>query len=361
MTTRHPLLEQAALLYTMGRFDECLERVAGRLAEAPDDHHAHVLLARCHMAGKRYDDALVAVDEALTHAPDFAFGHYVRGFGLRRMSRLLEADQAQREAIRLDPDFWPPRAERAEMQPFLTAHHPGGKAGAYAEGLSEAYEAVRLAPDEVDAWEAMYKIASFNEKFDLAREAVQQMLRIDPTNTLAVSLTTEREASKPGTSAARAADLYAGGLAAAPDSNWLRRDLDKAVYRMLRGTRWLALLCLVMAGVTLDVFPTDGEEPKELPVHLGTRLWAVCLMAAVWGFGALRRYRRMRLGAQLTVRDLVRRKFWARVVLGQATLATLCALLILVVPWTDRTIPQVLFWLGLVPNLLSITHDRDKV
>ncbi|MGW6565254.1 tetratricopeptide repeat protein [Streptomyces sp. NPDC054975] len=361
MSVTHPQLEQAELLYGMGRYEQSRERVAQYLAEAPDDPDALVLLARCHLLAERFDEGLAAADEALTHAPDFAFGHYIRGVLLRRLGRAHDAEEAMRETIRLDPDYWAPRAVRAELMPFVRDRVPGGDAAAIAEGLAEAQEAVRLGPDETRAWEALYKLALFNQRPDLRDEAVRQLLRIDPTNTLAVTEATEREAAKPGTSAAQAADLYAGGLAAAPNANWLRRDLDQAVYRMLRGTRWLALLCLVMAGVTADIFPTDGEEPKELPIHLGTRLWALALMAAVWGFGAWRRYLRMRAGVRLTVRDLVRRKVWARIVLGQATLATLCALLIVLVPWTDRTIPQVLFWLGLVPNLLSITHDRNKV
>lgn len=71
--------------------------------------------------------------------------------------------------------------------------------------------------------------------------------------------------------------------------------------------------------------------------------------------------RRPRTGARLTVFALVRRSFRPGVVLGQATWATLCALLLVALPWSGRTVPQVLFRPALVPNLLSITHDRDKV
>ncbi|MFC9294600.1 hypothetical protein ACFTWH_13400 [Streptomyces sp. NPDC057011] len=232
--------------------------------------------------------------------------------------------------------------------------------GTKEEALQEAQEAVRLGPDVVDTWHTMYKGAAFNSRSDLVDESLRQLLRIDPADQLAVATLTHREVRKPGTTAARAADLYAGALAAVLDSRSLRSDLGRAVYRMLRGTRWLALLCLVMAAVTVDLFPTGGEA-KELPLHLGTRLWALNLMAVVWGFGVWRRYRRLRTGAQLTVFALLRRSSWARVVLGQAGWATLCALLIVAVPWSGRTVPQVLFWPALVPNLLSITHDRDKV
>ncbi|WP_137989372.1 tetratricopeptide repeat protein [Streptomyces vilmorinianum] len=352
--TTHPQVQQARLLYEMCRPEQSHELIGRRLAEDPDDHQAWVVLGQCLLTLGRPSEALAAGLESLRLEPEYLDAHFVRGVALRRLGRLPEADAAQRQAIRIDPDAWGPRRQLAELLLELAPDRPE-------EALREAREAVRIGPDEAQPWETMYRVASFHERTETAEEAVRQLLRIDPTHTVAVTVSTEREAARPGTSAAKAADTYAAGLAAAPGSDQLRKELDKAVYRMLRGTRWLALLCLVMAGVTADIFPSDGQEPKELPIHLGTRLWAVCLMAAVWGFGAWRRYRRMRTGAQLTVRALVRREFWPRVVLGQATLATLCALLIVAVPWTDRLVPQILFWLGLVPNLLSITHDRDKI
>ena len=351
--TVHALVEQAQVLYDLRRPEAAHELIGRRLAEAPDDHQAWSLLGQVLIMQGRPSEALAAAQESVRLAPEHANAHFVRGVALRQMSRLEEADAAQRAAIRVAPHAWGPRRQRAELLVFL---RPDDKE----QALREAEEAVRLGPEEAENWETMWKAATFAERRDLADEAVRQMLRIDPTHTLAVTLSTEHEAARPGVNAARAADLYAGGLAAAPDSDRLRQDLDKAVYRMLRGTRWLALLCLVMAAVTVDVFPTEGEA-RELPAHLGTRLWALTLMAAVWGFGAWRRYRRMRTGARLTVRALVRRSFWPRVVLCQAVWATLCALLLVLVPWSERTVPQVLFWLGLVPNLLSITHDRDKV
>ncbi|MCT4352747.1 tetratricopeptide repeat protein [Streptomyces sp. Je 1-79] len=350
----HPQVQRASLLYEMMRDEEAYELIRRRLAEDPDDHHAWSVLGQCLITLGRPSEALAAAIESLRLEPQYLEAHFVRGVALRHLGRLKEAEAAQREAIRIDPYAWGPRRHLAELLLELAPDRPE-------DALEQARTAVRIGPDVTYTWQTMYKVASFHGRTELADEAVRELIRVDPTHTLAVTVSTEREAARPGTSAARAADMYASGLAAAPESEALRTDLDKAVYRMLRGTRWLALLCLVMAGVTVDIFPTEGEEPKDLPIHLGTRLWALALMAAVWGFGALRRYLRMRTGAKLTVRDLVRRLFWPRVVLGQATLATLCALVMLLVPWTDRTIPQVLFWLGLVPNLLSITHDRDKV
>lgn len=136
--------------------------------------------------------------------------------------------------------------------------------------------------------------------------------------------------------------------------------VPRPTYRLLRGTRWLALICLAAAGAMIDLFPQDGEAPRELPVPFGNRLWVLAIMAAIWGFGAWRRYRRLRAGVQLNVPSLIRRGRWARIVLCQAAWAMLCALLISQVPWTDRSAPQVLFWAGLVTTLVTISYDHGK-
>ncbi|MEU1158410.1 hypothetical protein ABZ369_36180, partial [Streptomyces sp. NPDC005918] len=62
----------------------------------------------------------------------------------------------------------------------------------------------------------------------------------------------------------------------------------------------------------------------------------------------------------LNVRSLLRRGRWARVVVAQAIWAMLCALLIAELPWTDLSIPQLLFWAGLIPTAATIWFDRKK-
>jgi hypothetical protein len=39
----------------------------------------------------------------------------------------------------------------------------------------------------------------------------------------------------------------------------------------------------------------------------------------------------------------------------------LCALLVVEIPWTERTVPQVLFWAGLLPTLATMWFDRRKI
>lgn len=336
----------------MMRPEEAREAVGRHLAENPDDHQAWSLLGQCLLTLGQYSEAFAAALESLRLEPGFLDAHFVRGYALRHLGRLEEAEAAQRLAIRIDPCAWGPRRQLAELMLELAPDRPE-------EALEHAEVAVREGPEDTYTWVTMHKVATFHERTELADEAIRQILRVDPTHTLAVTVSTEREAAKAGTSAARAAELYAGGLAAAPHSDALRRTSTGPSTGCSAAPDGSP--CSVWSWPPSPSTSSSGGEAKELPVHLGTRLWALTLMAVVWGFGAWRRYRRLRTGAQLTVFALVRRSFWPRVVLGQAAWATLCALLLVALPWSERTVPQVLFWLALVPNLLSISHDRDKV
>ncbi|MEU6666644.1 hypothetical protein [Streptomyces sp. NPDC046727] len=166
----------------------------------------------------------------------------------------------------------------------------------------------------------------------------QAVLRLDPNHPQALAQRTERAAAAPGVKAAEAATLYADALAAAPDSERMRQGLDDASYRLLRGVRWLALLCVALAGAMLDLFATDGPTQRSLPVPVDQRLWTLVPFAALWAVGALLRYRWLPKGVQYNLR----------------------ALLLTQVPWTGRTVPQLVFWAGLAPTAATIWFDRRK-
>ncbi|MGW7552647.1 tetratricopeptide repeat protein [Streptomyces rimosus] len=350
---QHPMVARAEALVDLGRYDEAKSVLASRLQEDPQDLWALLELARCHLAGKETDQAVEVTGQALTLAPqDYATLH-MRARALRQASRMEETGAVLREAIRVDPLRWTAYGTLAEIQPWLSD-------GDRQEGLRLGLEAVRLAPEEPRAYESLYKAALIANDQECARQTLVTLRQLDPTNSLAVVMQTDSAANAPGVKAAQAADLYADALGTLPDSDWLRSGLDAATYRLLRGTRWLALLCVAAAGAMLDIFPEEGKVPRELPVSLGQRLWMLVPMAALWGFGALLRYRRLRTGVQLNVRSLIRRGRWARVVLAQAVWAMLCALLISQVPWSERTVPQVLFWAGIVPTLATVLFDRKK-
>ncbi|MBC3982569.1 tetratricopeptide repeat protein [Streptomyces sp. AC536] len=353
VTTEHPLTAQAGALIELDRYDDAKALLARRLAEDPTDVRAWTRLGRCHQLTKDHAEALRATDEALAIAPEDYNAMLLRAYVLRSLHRWEEAQQAARAAIGLNSEHFAAYSLLAELL-FLPPRQE-----TWQEAVDLAREAVRRGPEEVGAYMTLWKLAGVAQNTAWMDQIERQILQIDPTNAFALEYQTVRAAKAPGVRAADAAEMYAGALATAPTSYSLTRGLDQATYRLLRGTRWLALIGLVCAGAMVNLFPEEGEAP-ELPVPIGTRLWVLVVMAAIWAFGAFRRYRRLRAGVQLNVRSVLRRGTWSRIVLAQAALALLCGLLIAEVPWTERTVPQMLFWVGLAPTAATIWFDRKK-
>ncbi|MFF1465825.1 tetratricopeptide repeat protein [Streptomyces sp. NPDC058330] len=369
--TLHPAVERADLLIDLKRYAEARELLAGRLAEDPEDIRAWVELARSHLGDEKDGaKALEATEQALALDAEDTGALTMHAHALRWAGRFPETEGVLREVIRLAPDNWHGYALLANWLWRIRLIRSGQANGGTARredmtaGLREAdalaQEAIRLSPEEVYT----YEVASLIAEMSGNRTAVDQLdeiiLRLDPQHEEALTRRTKKAATAPGVKATQAATLYADALASTPGSAPMRRGLDEASYRLLRGIRWLALLCLALAAVGIDLFATEGETQRELPLVLGQRLWDLVPMAVVWALGALLRYRRLRAGIRVNLHSLVRRRVWPRVVLGQAAWAMLCALLITQVPWTQRTVPLALFWAGMVPTVATLWFDRKK-
>lgn len=352
MTTSHPLTEQAYALHSLGRHDEAKALLARRLAEDPDDGRAWVQLARCHLSLREYAEVITTTGEALRADPEDWDALIVRTYGLRRTSRRDEALAAAREAVRLAPESSSAHVALSEAVMAWQERWP--------EAFAVAEQAVRLGPEYTGAYYGLWKASLVVGRADARDFAIRQTLRLDPEDPWALEEFANMQNAAKDVRLPAKASAYADALTADPGSALLRAKLDLTVFRMLRGTRWLAVLSLCIAGVSIDLFPTEGEAPRELPLSLGTRLYAIALMAVAWGLGALLRYRRLRNGIRLTLRSLLRRMFWARLVLAQAVWGTLLAVVMALVPWSERGIPQVLFWTGLIPVLLTIWFDRPR-
>ncbi|WP_409240077.1 tetratricopeptide repeat protein [Streptomyces sp. PA5.6] len=371
--TVHPAVERADGLIELKRYDEAEALLGQRLVEDPDDIRAWTKLALCFVRSEQHAKALTATDRALAIDPEDVGGLIMRSHALRGIggTRWQESEGVLREAIRLAPDYWYAYALLADVVWRIRLVRIGQTGGGQitAEQMQAplqeagdiAMEALRLGPEEVYAHEVAWQIADLAGNSTVADQLDHAILRLDPNHPYAVARQTRKAASAPGVKPREAATLYADALAAAPDSRPMRDGLDDASYRMLRGIRWIALLCLaVIAASGLDLFPTDGETPRDLPVSLGQRLWFLVPMSALWAVGALLRYRRLRAGVRINIRSLIRRRVWPRVVLAQAAWTMLCTLLMAEIPWTERTVPQVLFWAGLVPTAATIWFDRNK-
>ncbi|AZS75026.1 hypothetical protein DDE74_32570 [Streptomyces lydicus] len=375
MTELNSAVEQAQALFDFERYEQARAVLAQHLAENPDDRRAWIEIGHCHLKTEQPEQALHAADEALKLAPEDFFALILRAKALTCIPDRAwrAAEPVLREAVRADPHHWygytmlADAVCRMSMVRYVQANGsrfppPHERAHVLREAADLAAEALRLGPEEIYAHEIAHQIATFSLNTTVADQLDHAILRLDPTHTEALARQTQKAANAPGVKAARAADLYATGLAAAPDSAEMQRGLDQATYRMLRGVRWLALLCVGLAGamLDLDMFVREGEVARELPLPLGQRLWYLVPVTAIWIVGALLRYRRRRAGVQLNVRSLIRRRRWPRIVLAQAAWAMLCALLIAQIPWEERMLPQILFWAGLAPTFATIWFDRKK-
>ncbi|MEU9115275.1 tetratricopeptide repeat protein [Streptomyces sp. NPDC048483] len=373
MTELNPAVEQAEALIDFDRYEQARALLSQHLAEDPHDLRAWVKIGYCHLNTQQPEQALAAADEALKLDPEDYFALILRGQALHEVPSRdwFEVESVVREAVRVDPHHWYGYAKLADavsrtsvlryvQTTGITDLRNHDLSHVLREASDLATEALRLGPEEVYAHVVAGRIADWSGNTTLADQFDLAILRLDPTHAEALARQTQKAANAPGIKAARAADLYATGLAAAPDSTELQRGLDQATYRMLRGVRWLALLCVGFAGSGMDLFAVEGKVQRELPVPLGQRLWFLVVTTAIWLVGALLRYRRRRAGVRLNVQSLIRRRLWARIVLGQAAWAMVCALLIAEIPWTERPLPQVLFWAGLAPTFATVWFDRKK-
>ncbi|MEU1803257.1 tetratricopeptide repeat protein [Streptomyces sp. NPDC019937] len=347
--TEHPLTAQAAALIELERFDQAKELLTRRLATDPDDVRAWVRMAACHNSTRDFEDALRATEEALRRAPEDFSAHRFRSFALRRLGRSDESVAAAREAIRVIPDHWMGYVALSEALIYPADRWP--------QSYEAAVTAVRLGPEETSTHRALWKAALAMGRHDVCEQAVREVLRLDPSNAWALQELATRKAAAKEAKLPEVAEGYARALAAAPGDQGLRKGLEGTLFRMVRGTRWLALLCLLIAVLAARVFPT-GDDPSALPAPLGTRLYALAVMGVVWALGAWRAYRKLPQGAKLGVWSLVRREFWAKVSLYEAVWCTVCAVLIVTVPWTDRVVLQVLTHAGWVPPLITIWFER---
>ncbi|MEV5874038.1 tetratricopeptide repeat protein [Streptomyces sp. NPDC052101] len=370
-TGLHPALERADALYDLRRYDEAKAVLGQLLAEDPEEASAWVRLSRCHLLVEgETAQALETAERALAINPQHTGALIQHAKALQASSRLVDAEHPLREVIRLVPDYWYGYAllahwlYRIRILRFGQANGGVVTEEALASFLRESDElaltAVRLAPEEVFPYEVRWAIARMSDDHALAAEMDQIILRLDPQHPQALARRTQQAAAAPGVKAAEAAALYADALAAAPDSAPLQQGLDDASYRLLRGVRWIALLSLCLAGTMLDLWTKDGVAPRDLPVPLGQRLWYFVPVGVLWAVGALLRYRRLRMGVRYNLRSLMHRRRWPRIVLGQASWAVLCALVISQVPWEERAVPRIVFWVGLVPTVATIWFDRKK-
>jgi tetratricopeptide (TPR) repeat protein len=131
---RQNALHAGELLLRTGRFDEGADIIAGSLDTSPQDEVAFRLLSAAQMLRGRIEDALVAIDRALSISPERAEYHLHRANLLYRLGRLDEAAEAFGRAAALDPSN--PDAKRSQLTVYFDS-------GRFTEALAVGGELIR--------------------------------------------------------------------------------------------------------------------------------------------------------------------------------------------------------------------------
>ena len=139
----------AELLLRAERYDEAAVIILDAVKTHRDDPVAFRLLSAAQMLRGRTEDALDAIDRALSVAADTAEYHLHRANLLYRLGRLDEAAEAFGRAAVLDPSN--PDAKRSQ----LTVYYDSGR---FTEALAVGGELIRTSPDNEEYAQAVLQV-----------------------------------------------------------------------------------------------------------------------------------------------------------------------------------------------------------
>ncbi|WP_424887557.1 tetratricopeptide repeat protein [Streptomyces sp. XH2] len=349
----HPTVARAEALLALGRTEDAKDLLFAYMNESEEkkyDPAALVLTAACFYRMQKWPAVELLTHNALRVNPDHGDAHMLRSEALWRLGRADEAVTAAREAVQL---------HLHHPSPYQSLSAALRAAGDLQGALQAADEAVRLGPEVVASHFARYHILMEMGDPAAAQQVMRDVLAFAPDDADARALLAghrdeAREARLP-----ELAKEYAAALGSDPGSTYIVARLEDVALRLVRRTRWVALLCLVYAAVTSRAFPT-GDDPTSLPAPLGPRMWFFFLMCVGWGVCVWRTYFTLPKGAQLTLLSVVRRAFAAKLAVVHSLWATLCAVLLVTVPWTDRGYEQALVWIGGVPVVLAMWYGAAQ-
>ncbi|HEV2100072.1 MAG TPA: ABC transporter permease [Stellaceae bacterium] len=149
-------LDAAELLLRARRYDAAAAIIAERLAIDGEDGTAHRMLSAAHMLQGRLEEALDAVDRALTVTATIADYHLHRGGLLHRIGRFEAAAEAFAQAAALDPENL--EAKRSQLTVYCDS-------GRLREALAVGGELMRSAPDNEEYAQAMLQV--LNRRFEI--------------------------------------------------------------------------------------------------------------------------------------------------------------------------------------------------
>ncbi|NNF43617.1 MAG: tetratricopeptide repeat protein [Phycisphaerales bacterium] len=96
--------EYARACVRAGALDQAETMITALLLSAPDESCSHLALAECRIAQERWDEALTAANQAITHAPRHAGARLARGRALHALGQSPLAGTTLLTARVIDPD-----------------------------------------------------------------------------------------------------------------------------------------------------------------------------------------------------------------------------------------------------------------
>jgi TolB-like protein len=159
-----------------------------------EDPWGHNALGHVHLFKRRFDDSLAEFELALKLNPNFSLAQGYYGLALSYCGRWREGDLAVRRALRLSPrdPFSAIYCGIASYAQFVGRN--------YAEAIRLAREGIRQRSDFVGAHRVLAAAAGMAGERDLARDALQELRRAQPSISLAwitdqmpIKLDAERE------------------------------------------------------------------------------------------------------------------------------------------------------------------------
>ncbi|MEV5972162.1 tetratricopeptide repeat protein [Streptomyces sp. NPDC051921] len=269
-------LEQADVLFDLGRFEQAAELAARHLAGHPDDTTALVLLARCrHRLGDE-GEALATVEQALRVAPESVSAWLMRTHILLALKEHEQAERSARRAVELAPQYWGSHYTLGTV--LDRSVRPERQRAAY----EAARTAVALAPEEADAHFLVGLTAQRTGNHQVARQAYETTLRLNPESSEAHNnlslLHLRRHWLRPG-SWTRAAEGFVQSAALDLNDRQARYNLETMAWGTVSGSRWVALAGIVAVSTGATHLRAGATGTDALVTYL------VCAAVLLGGWG----------------------------------------------------------------------------
>lgn len=316
LMTPHPYrvaLERTRLLLGTRRWADVAAAASRTVAVDPDRPEGWFCLAQAQLGLDDASRALESARRGLAVRPDEEWGHRICSVALLELDRADEALLAAEEAVRIQPQWATPLI-------WLTRVHL--RARRHQDAWEAAERAVRLAPQKAEAHFVLGLAAGRLGRKDVADEAHRRVLALDPTHSLALNKTAERQVER-GRIGAAARSLGAA-LAHDPQLVAARRNIDTVGLRWMRRLHLLAWLWFlpVLAAFLWEETASGAEVARPLKVATGA---AAFLVLARWN---LKVWRDVPRSLRRTLRTrLVRRRLLLLAVVIDVLLLVLLATL----------------------------------